>query len=676
MFSANISNKLLGVFSALLIVSGVAGYITHEHLVEVGQEGHTVGAELAPLADAAMEIKLTATHAHLLFEEIMAGDDGESIEEVWRLLDQTLFYAKAILEGGQNDEGTFHPTESSTVREKVLVVYNSVDSFIEAAKVRYSLLEQDQGVGSGADEKFDQLYDDLVDQIKAASASVEQSPQNLSAAGEARFLLAHGHLLVAEILGGDDGEDFSEATGSFTSAINALETAPDLVQNSTIISDIEALTALAEERYAKAQSSSVAGSDADISFDESFESFIALADEAEELIHDDMEKGIARLDSLRETASLIQMLGTFLMILMAAGAWLYFRSTIAARVRQLASVAKDLTDGQLDRTLPQWNSKDELGELRDQLQNFQVALVKQRELAAEVEAQKQRQAIDRAEMLRNLSAEFRASTDEYFEALEKATLDLESAVGNMSEAAANSATAVGSTVEAAGSASQNVETVAAAAEELTASIGEIRRQVTETADVVTSASSQATITNDKISGLASAVDKIGQVVGLIQEIAEQTNLLALNATIEAARAGEMGKGFAVVAAEVKELATQTAKATDEITGHIAAIQSSTDEAVTAIQQISGTMADVDAKTTSISEAVDQQRSATSEIAQNAQMTSAQTNVVSQNMDQMSATVDTVGRSSHRMSVSSAHVSEHSQKLRTAMQDFLSKLDAA
>jgi methyl-accepting chemotaxis protein len=234
----------------------------------------------------------------------------------------------------------------------------------------------------------------------------------------------------------------------------------------------------------------------------------------------------------------------------------------------------------------------------------------ERERALMQEQQQRRSAIEAA------IAAFRQRVEEHLRTVTEGAMAMRSTATTLFANSGQTAKSAESAVSASNEASTNVETAAVAADELTGSIGEIGRQLSMTTDIVRAAVTEAQDTNQRIAALSQAAQKIGDVIKLIRTIAGQTNLLALNATIEAARAGEAGKGFAVVASEVKSLAVQTAKATEDISQLILAVQGATSGAVAAIGRIASRMQEIDSCATAVSSAVEEQSAATGEISQN------------------------------------------------------------
>jgi methyl-accepting chemotaxis protein len=247
------------------------------------------------------------------------------------------------------------------------------------------------------------------------------------------------------------------------------------------------------------------------------------------------------------------------------------------------------------------------------------------------------------------------------------------AMSGTAEETTRQATAVAAASE---EASTNVQTVASATEELSTSVQEISRQVGQSTSIAGKAVDEANRTDHTVSGLAEGAQKIGEVVELIRSIASQTNLLALNATIEAARAGDAGKGFAVVASEVKNLANQTAKATEDITEQIASIQAATSEAVTAIKGIGATINEINTISGSISAAVQQQGAATQEIARNVQQAAAGTQEVSSNISGVTEAARSTGKVAQDVLGAAKALTDQSENFRRRVDGFLEKIRAA
>lgn len=257
-----------------------------------------------------------------------------------------------------------------------------------------------------------------------------------------------------------------------------------------------------------------------------------------------------------------------------------------------------------------------------------------------------------------------------------AATELQTSSQGLSGAAEESSRQAAAVGAASGQTSANVQTVAAATEELSASIGEIGQQVTQSTRVAEKAVAEAESTSSEVKGLAEAAQKIGKVVELIREIASQTNLLALNATIEAARAGEAGKGFAVVASEVKTLANQTAKATEEIAAQITNIQQATGGTVTAIGSIRGTIDEINRIATAIASAIEEQSVATKEIAKNVHQAAQGTQDVSTNITGVTHAAAAVGNASNEVQAAASELSKQSEVLRNEAEMFLKDIQAA
>ena len=349
--------------------------------------------------------------------------------------------------------------------------------------------------------------------------------------------------------------------------------------------------------------------------------------------------------------------------------------TVTRPLARLRDAMTGLTAGETEVDLGDAARGDEIGQMGRAVSVFRDNILERARLEEAQSSDRQAREARQAK-IEKLIEQFRGEVQSLLEAVNANTGDMQNAAKSLADIAQKTTAHASSATQSSERASENVQTVASAAEELSASIEEISRQVEQTTNVVSEASHNARETNSKVESLAESAQKIGDVVALIQDIAEQTNLLALNATIEAARAGEMGKGFAVVAAEVKSLANQTAKATEEISGQISEIQTATGDAVQAIQGITKTMEVVNSHASGIAASVSEQGAATEEISRSVRDAAEGTQETASVIQVVSKAVDETGRSAAIVNEAATSVTEQTKKLRGSVDHFLREVAAA
>jgi methyl-accepting chemotaxis protein len=498
-------------------------------------------------------------------------------------------------------------------------------------------------------------------------------------------IAAQTHLvtsLISEAATAKDAAELVPIQDRFRSATSLLARATAALANEDLKKTVAELTAFGqgnENLFALRRQELAASARADQTIIDNVaiqrqldEAVTALVAEAETA----MKQGATGLmDSIGFTRAVLLMVA--LASVLAAGciSVFYVRRGLVRRLTSIGSAMQKLSAGDVDLNVPAVADRDELGDMARSLEVFRAGEIERRGFAARQDAEQAAQR-DRAAAIERMIAEFRATVTTVIATVSDNVSSLETTARTLSGIAGEADNQARAASSASDTASTNVRGVAGATEELGASIGQISQQASQANAVVERASAIAQGANQQIGQLTDGANRIGDVVKLIRAIADQTNLLALNATIEAARAGEAGRGFAVVASEVKTLASQTAKATEEIAAHIGAIQSATADAVDAIRSIGEVMGDVSSFTVSIAAAVEEQSATTRTIADNVQQAASGASELAGNMATVTEAIEETNRAATAVLDATGALNAQTGTLQTAVDDFLTRVAAA
>jgi methyl-accepting chemotaxis protein len=413
----------------------------------------------------------------------------------------------------------------------------------------------------------------------------------------------------------------------------------------------------------------------DDDIDEYGEGLVDLLAELQNLVVLDLSRSSADVNDQVASASWTSLLVGTVFAAVLVPVMLVVGGTITRPISRLTVVMGELAGGDLDITVSGQDGSDEVADMARAVQVFKDNAVEKRRLEGEQKESRQRAAQEKRQGMLEMAERFERQVKEVVEGVSSAANEMQATAQQMSTTAEETSRRSANVATASEEAAANVQTVAATAEQLSASIAEIGRQVMQSAKIAENAVAEAETTNETVQGLDEAASKIGEVVTLINDIAGQTNLLALNATIEAARAGEAGKGFAVVAQEVKNLANQTARATEEISQQITSIQDETNGAVGAIEKIHAIIGEVNEIAMTISSAVEEQGISTQEIARNVQQAARGTHDVNQNIESVSKAVGETGKAAGQVLNASQDMARQAEELRREVQRFLGEVRA-
>jgi methyl-accepting chemotaxis protein len=693
-----------GAVAGLTVLASATAFVSYD---DVGRALGDIAGESLPAMSASVRLTKSSAEIVAIAPALLAAHDMKQRDATVAALksdEQSLRQAIDAIGASDGSDETIAALNSAATQMK-----KNLDQLAAAMQQRIAL---DGDIGDmlgrirATHAKIEKTLAPLVDD---ASFDLVTGLQNAGGAKDAATMQQHlsalaNNQVVALQAMSDLRADNNLVLGLFAegAGLPSTDLLPPLLDRFTAASDHlqKALTALAKDKdaaalrqpvddllqYGRGDKSIFALRKADLEAAAAGEAALEINHKLAGTLQDAVSKLVGRSESAANQAAsatnaaiargrvlLISIAGLSLLVAVVIGGF-YIGRSVARRLGALSGSMAEIAAGNFDAAIPAGGS-DEIAQMASALTVFRDAGRAAKEAEAEAAAERRRMAEQRRAELLSLADGFETTVKSVVDTVSTAANEMQSAAAGLAKTADESSQQAAAVAAASTEASANVQTVATATEEMSSSTAEIGRQVSESAEVAARAVTETERTNASVQGLAEAARRIGDVVSLINDIASQTNLLALNATIEAARAGEAGKGFAVVAAEVKALATQTAKATDEIAAQIGEIQGATQNAVAAIGDISKTIGRISEIATAVASAVEEQNATTREIARNVQQAAEGTHGVSTNIAGVTSAVSETGSAAKIVLGSAGALAEEAQKLSAEVERFLGSIRA-